>query len=127
MDLTYIEGYSMLAGGDGEKIVLQAIDDNISDDDDLEKWVVIQGCMFDPATNLDQMQNFIQNEFKVTFFDLINPSEENKMFQFKIEVFKEWDSENNESSGVLAKSDSLMLGVLRAVPIFILQDGSESE
>jgi hypothetical protein len=52
IQLAKIQGTGMLVGQDGEKAYYEAIDSNInlSEDDGLAKWLVIEGCVFDPAS-----------------------------------------------------------------------------
>lgn len=64
---------------------------NFEDDLEEQKWVAIEGCAFDPNNKTgEELKNFEQNVFKVTFYNLTNPWEIIDTSELKIEVFSTW-------------------------------------
>ena len=91
-DTDDIVASGMFVDGNG-KPVTSVSEHNFEDESDPEKWVIIFGCNFDPEEKTsEELSNFKQNFFEVSFNNVINPWLIKDTSEMKIEVFKKWNS-----------------------------------
>jgi len=118
----------MLVDEQGGLSSVEVLDHNFDVTEDLTKWVVLEGCKFQAEDkSAEQLENFEQNAFTATFYEMTNPAQEQAVLDFYFEVFLQWDETVNEASMVRATSEAHQVGDFRPVPTFMLQDGSSSE
>lgn len=68
-------------------------------------WIAVPGCVVDLEGKTDeQLVGFSQNEFTIKIHDVKNPELKNLTSNFIIEVFKKWDSINNEGLEKISES-----------------------
>lgn len=82
-------------------------------DEDIKRgdnWVALKGCQMDlDDMSIEDLVDWSQNVFTVSFKGIRNPSSAADTSPFKIEVFLNWSEENNDGELLLSRTETVFI------------------